>query len=138
MSIENLHLTIQEKGAILRYIQQGNIELIKYLPYFYNEDSRHLTGETAVKVVKLLSYDFNEDNPNTQERMYNVLDKVMDGIGQIRYKRDKEYFRFKNINEINTYMLKVFSIINEHNKAFCFQVRAIVLNHNIYDSKYFE
>lgn len=138
MSIENLHLTIQEKGAILRYIQQGNIELIKYLPYFYNDDSHHLTGETAVEVVKLLSYDFNEDNPDTQERMYNILDKVMDGIGQIRYKRDKEYFRFKNINEINTYMLKVFSKINEHNQAFCFQEIANLLNQKINDSKYYE
>lgn len=121
MKQKNKKLTQVEKEAILSFIETQDFHFIAYLPYFLSAKEGELTGPTATKILRRLAVTFDEDDPNIQEKLYLTLDKMMDGIAKIKYKQNKNQFRFNDVNQINEYILNTFDKVDKFNQDFYFK-----------------
>lgn len=99
--------------------------------------SARITGKTAARLAEVLSYQFDEDNENNQERLYYCLDKIMDGVAKQRFIKDKRYFRFRSLNQINDYLLKEFEKIDEYNQEYYFKKISSMISQKISDENYY-
>ena len=131
--MENENLELTEKETMIELIKNGRFEELENLPYF---SSAKISTGVAIRLAKALSYQFNENDENTQERLYYRLDKVMDGIAKQRFTRDKKFFRFRSVNQINDYLLKEFNNINDYNQEYYFKKIASVISQKISDENY--
>lgn len=121
MKQKNKKLTQAEKEAILSLIETKDFHFVAFLPYFLSAKDGELTGPTATKILRRLAVTFDEDDPNIQEKLYLTLDKMMDGIAKIKYKQNKNQFRFNDVNQINEYILNTFDKVDEFNQDFYFK-----------------
>lgn len=128
-------LTEAEKVALQEYLKLGHPELIEYLPCFYAKEETSFAGNTAVRLLRNLSYQLEEADENIQEQLYLILDKIMDGLATIRYKKDKTTFRFTSIDQINQELLKMFSIADKKDE---FENFATLLNYKINSPKFYD
>ena len=128
-------LTEAEKVALQEYLKLGHPELIKYLPCFYANEETSFAGNTAVRLLRNLSYQLEEADENIQEQLYLILDKIMDGLATIRYKKDKTTFRFTSIDQINQELLKMFSTADKKDE---FENFATLLNYKINSPKFYD
>lgn len=132
--MENKSLTLTEKETMIKLIKNGRFEELENMSYF---SSAKITGKTAARLTKTLSYHFDEDDENIQERLYCRLDKIMDGVAKQKFARDKRYFRFRSINQINDYLLKEFERIDEYNQEYYFKKISSMINQKICDETYY-
>ena len=95
MDNSNELLTPVENKTIIKLIQEGKLEELKKYKDFA---AVKIKASTAKRLVDTLIYQFDEDDENTQERLYNQLDKIMDGVAKKRYVRDKRTLRFSSVN----------------------------------------
>lgn len=127
------NITLTEKETMVELIKNGRFEELENLPYF---SSTKIKAKTAAKLAEILSYHFDEDDENNQERLYYRLDKIMDGVAKQRFIRDKRYFRFRSLNQINEYILKEFEKIDEYNQEYYLKKISNVLSQKISDKNY--
>ena len=127
------NITLTEKAIMVELIKNGRFKDIENLPCF---SSAKIKAKTAAKLAEILSYHFDEDDENNQERLYYRLDKIMDGVAKQRFIRDKRYFRFRSLNQINEYILKEFEKIDEYNQEYYLKKISNVLSQKISDKNY--
>ena len=127
------NITLTEKEIMVELIKNGRFKDIENLPCF---SSAKIKAKTAAKLAEILSYHFDEDDENNQERLYYRLDKIMDGVAKQRFIRDKRYFRFRSLNQINEYILKEFEKIDEYNQEYYLKKISNVLSQKISDKNY--
>lgn len=132
--MENENLTLREKEIMIELIKNGSFKDIENLPCF---SSAKIKAKTAARLAEVLSYHFDEDNENNQERLYYCLDKIMDGVAKQRFIRDKRYFRFRSLNQINDYLLKEFEKIDEYNQEYYFKKISSMISQKISDENYY-
>lgn len=135
MDNSNELLTPVENKTIIKLIQEGKLEELKKYKDFA---AVKIKASTAKRLVDTLIYQFDEDDENTQERLYNQLDKIMDGVAKKRYVRDKRTLRFSSVNQINDYLLNEFSRIDEYNQDFYFKKIASIINQKIGDDTFYK
>ena len=127
------NITLTEKAIMVELIKNGRFKDIENLPCF---SSAKIKAKTAARLAEVLSYHFDEDDENNQERLYYRLDKIMDGVAKQRFIRDKRYFRFRSLNQINEYILKEFEKIDEYNQEYYLKKISNVLSQKISDKNY--
>ena len=113
------NITLTEKEIMVELIKNGRFKDIENLPCF---SSTKIKAKTA--------------DENNQERLYYRLDKIMDGVAKQRFIRDKRYFRFRSLNQINEYILKEFEKIDEYNQEYYLKKISNVLSQKISDKNY--
>lgn len=127
------NITLTEKEIMVELIKNGRFKDIENLPCF---SSAKIKAKTAARLAEVLSYHFDEDDENNQERLYYRLDKIMDGVAKQRFIRDKRYFRFRSLNQINEYILKEFEKIDEYNQEYYLKKISNILSQKIRDKNY--
>lgn len=61
--------------------------------------------------------EFDEENIDTQQEYFEILDKLIDAVILLKYEEQKSnLFRFNFANEINDFLLSYFDKINEENR----------------------
>ena len=68
-------------------------------------DAYSLRGSTAKRLVEKIFFDFDEDDLDTQEKFYLFLDRIIDGICQVKYKNYRKNWDFTDVNQINDFIL---------------------------------
>lgn len=67
------------------------------------------------KLIKKLYVDLDENDLDVQEKFYNLLDKIIDGLCLNKYKTFKKKLMFYSINQINDKVISEFRGIDEYN-----------------------
>ncbi len=132
--MEKENLTLREKETMIEVIKKGEFAELESMSYF---SSAKIKAKTAARLAEVLSYHFDEDNENNQERLYYCLDKIMDGVAKQRLIKDKRYFRFRSLNQINDYLLKEFEKIDEYNQEYYFKKISSMISQKISDENYY-
>lgn len=133
--MENKNLTVTEKEKMIELMKSGKFKELENITYF---SSAKIKAMTAARLAEALSYQFDEDNEDNQEKLYYRLDKIMDGVAKQRFIRDKRYFRFRSLNQINEYILKEFERIDEYNQEYYFKKISNVISQKISDKNYYD
>lgn len=128
-----MQLTLTERKEMIKLIKSGNFEKLAEMPCF---SYTKISGLVAKELAEILNYQFNENDQNIQEKLYNQLDKIMDGIAKRKFIIDKRFLRFRSINQINEYVLKEFNKIDKYNQEYYFQKLSSTISQKISDKNY--
>ena len=119
----------EEKSQIIVEHLKNNkpitTDTLPFLDYRFggNSDINNLS-----KLIQKFQLSINEDDINIQERFHQILNKVIDGIIELRYIQNKCFFKYTDIVSLNETILNMFvSIKNESDDLMPF----------IYDIYYF-
>lgn len=108
MSIEKWNSL--EKDEFLNCVEKKDFDSFRSLSCFMDFSS--VRGETARKLLEKILFDFSEDDLDIQEKMYYLLDMIIDGITQVSFKNYRKFFKIKNANEIDNILLTIFKKAN--------------------------
>lgn len=101
------------KGAKKKYVKEVitsyNFEKIRELPFYRKKFGSTINVDDILKLINLLYIDINENDLDEQENYLTVLDRLIDGIINIRYNQDKTNFLYRDIVSINDEIQNVFS-----------------------------
>ncbi len=101
----------RKKEIISSYIYNDNIEGLCNLPFLsYNND---ISITHIIFFTNSLYRNIDETNIDEEEKAIRILDKLVDGIVDVKYKIAKTNFKFNNINSLDAFIRKFF--INKMN-----------------------
>lgn len=98
----------KEESLIIQCIMEQQFELLESFPRFHLDNGFHIDAKQARALIDAMDYRFDEDDPNIQEQFYLLLDKVMDGIVQLRYLDARKRFVYQSVDQINYKLLRCF------------------------------
>ncbi len=99
-----------QKRRIVECLEKRDFAALEDLECF--KDFSSINGSTAKKLLEKIYFNFDEDDLDTQEKFYLFLDRIIDGICQVRFKRQSRGWEFSDVNQINNEVLKYFKGIN--------------------------
>lgn len=105
------------KGTQKKYVKQlivnHEFDKIRELPFYREKFGSTINADDLLKLIDILYIDIKENDLDEQENYFIVLDRLIDGIINIRYNRDKTNFSYRDIVSINDEIQSFFSKINE-------------------------
>ena len=113
-----------KKEAIIGCYLRDDLAAIKDLPFFNPAYGYNFNQEELDKLIKLLKIDIDEESLDSQQSYYELLDKIIDGICNIRYMKDKFTFQFPTSVALNDAMIYLFSHF-ENKSDFNYMVKKI-------------
>ncbi|MCI8568621.1 MAG: hypothetical protein HFJ11_01410 [Bacilli bacterium] len=104
-----------EKNDFISCLRRKDFESFDSLSCFYRSSYDDLSPNNAKKLIKKLYVDLDENDLDVQEKFYNLLDKIIDGLCLNKYKTFKKKLMFYSINQINDKVISEFRGIDEYN-----------------------
>lgn len=121
-----------EKNEFLDCIKKRDFVSFQSLSCFMDFSS--VRGLTARKLLEKILFDFDENNLDFQEKMYYLLDKIIDGLAQISYEKYRKFLKIRNVNEIDDIVLGCFQEANEElDSSRCFSLLRELTNNLVND-----
>ena len=98
----------EKKKIIIEFLEDNfNLNLVN-LPFLDNKINGKCTKDILSKFIKYLKLNIDEST-NTQKKYYYILDKIIDGIINIRYLKAKSIILYPDIITLNKKMNEVFN-----------------------------
>lgn len=109
----SLYWSESEKKAFIKCLQNKDFASFESLSCFYRLSFEDLSPKKAKKLIDKIYLDFDENNLDVQEKVYLLLDKIIDGVCKNMYSLQRTSLRFYSVNQINDEVIKAFKAIDE-------------------------
>lgn len=118
MKYNNNNFTSFARKNFKDCLKNGDTSSDKFNSCFERTDFTSPYLSTVKKLLEKIWIKFDEDDLDVQEKFYNILDKIMDGIGFLRYNDSKKELRMTNVNQINDTVIEAFKKIDSLDEDF--------------------
>lgn len=107
------YLTEQEKeNEIIKCLRMNNDLETEKLPFLDYKFGGKSEIRKLSELVDCLKIEVNENDVNTQQNYMQMLDKIVDGVVNIRYIQNKFSFKYPDIVYMNDSLVELFNNVN--------------------------
>ncbi len=106
-------LTDEEKKAtLISYLKKDQTSIPKDLPFFNYKFGGKFDTKKLPELLNYLTLSLNQNDINVQQSYLQMLDKVIDGIVDIRYKKNKPSFLYPDLVSLNDALIELFKNVS--------------------------
>ena len=108
--------TEEEKiKAIKDALRERDFEKLKTFPFFNKKFNSQVSGDDVTKLATILTMNILDDFENENRKYHLILDYIIDGIVNLKYRNAKESFEFSDIAILDSYVMGVFINVKKYN-----------------------
>ena len=102
----------EKEEALFNHFKNSNSLSIQDFPFLDYEFGGKSDKNKLTQLIEYLQLSFDEKDINVQENYFQMLDKVVDGIINMRYTQNKFSFKYPDIVFLNDSLIKLFQNVS--------------------------